>query len=80
MDKLQVAVIFGGASEEHPVSVKSAREVARNLDAQKYEPHFVGITRSGEWMLCEGPDADLENGNGRRAILSPDRSVHGLLV
>ncbi|MBT2517324.1 D-alanine--(R)-lactate ligase [Streptomyces sp. ISL-90] len=80
MSRWKLAVIFGGASEEHPVSVKSAQEVARNLDFGKYEPFFVGITRSGEWKLCESPDAGWENGNGRPAMLSPDRGVHGLLV
>ncbi len=34
MDRLKVGIIFGGCSEEHPVSVKSAQEVAKNLDAE----------------------------------------------
>jgi D-alanine--(R)-lactate ligase len=80
MPRLRIAVIFGGASEEHPVSVKSAQEVARNLDLDKYEPYFVGITRSGDWKLCKSPDPDWENGDCSPAMLSPDRSVHGLLV
>jgi D-alanine--(R)-lactate ligase len=58
MDKLKIAVIFGGSSEEHPISVKSAREVARNLDPAKYEPFYVGITPSGAWRLCDGPHAN----------------------
>jgi D-alanine--(R)-lactate ligase len=80
MAKLKVAVIFGGASEEHPISVKSAHEVARNLNLAKYEPFYLGITPSGEWKLCESPEADWENGNCSPAMLSPDRAVHGLLV
>lgn len=80
MNKLSVAVIFGGASEEHPVSVKSAREVAKNLDTDKYEPFWIGITTDGAWRLCDGPDAGWEDGGSRSAILSPDRDVHGLLV
>jgi D-alanine--(R)-lactate ligase len=80
MDRLKVGIIFGGCSEEHPISVKSAREVARHLDLAKYEPFYVGITASGAWRLCDGPDADWENGRGRPAVLSPDRSVRGLLV
>ncbi len=80
MSRLAVGVIFGGASEEHPVSVKSAREVERNLDPEKYEPLWIGITSRGEWKLCDGPDAAWENSNGRPVTLSPDRSVHGLLV
>ena len=46
----------------------------------KYEPFYVGITTSGAWKLCDGPDADWENGSCRPAVLSPDRSVRGLLV
>jgi D-alanine---(R)-lactate ligase len=80
MDKLKIAIIFGGASEEHRVSIKSAQEVARNLDLEKYEPFFVGITTGGEWKLCEEPADGWESGDCRTATLSPDRSVHGLLV
>jgi D-alanine---(R)-lactate ligase len=78
MDKLKIGIIFGGSSEEHPVSVKSAQEVAKNLDTEKYEPFWIGITKSGSWQLCDGPD--WENGDCRPAVLSPDSSVHGLLV
>jgi D-alanine---(R)-lactate ligase len=80
MDRLKVGIIFGGSSEEHPVSVKSAQEIAKNLDTEKYEPFWIGITKSGAWKLCDGPGADWENGDCRPAVLSPDRSVHGLLV
>ncbi|MDR0718179.1 MAG: D-alanine--(R)-lactate ligase [Treponema sp.] len=78
--RLKIAILFGGCCEEHPVSVKSAQEVAKNLNIEKYEPFYVGITRNGVWKLCQYPDTDWENGNCRPAILSPDRSVHGLLV
>ncbi len=80
MDRLKVGIIFGGSSEEHPVSVKSAQEVAKGLDTEKYEPFWIGITKSGAWRLCDGPDADWENSGCRPAMLSPDSSVHGLLV
>lgn len=76
----KVGILFGGCSEEHSISVKSAREVARSLDPAKYEPFYVGITRSGAWKLCDGPDEDWENGDCRTAVLSPDRSAPGLLV
>lgn len=80
MNKLRIGIIFGGSSEEHPVSVKSAREVAKNLDADKYEPYWIGITQSGAWQLCDSPGADWENADARPVMLSPDPSVHGLLV
>jgi D-alanine--(R)-lactate ligase len=80
MARLKVGIIFGGCSEEHPISIKSAQEVARHLDTAKYEPFYVGITPSGAWKLCDGPGADWENGSCRPAVLSPDRGVRGLLV
>ncbi len=80
MPRLKVGIVFGGSSEEHPVSVKSAREVAKSLDREKYEPFWIGITSAGAWTLCEGPEGDWENGTSRPAVLSPDRSARGLLV
>lgn len=80
MDRLKLGIIFGGGFEEHPISVKSAREVAKNLDLAKYEPFYIGITKRGAWMLCDGPDGGWEDGNCRSVVLSPDRSVPGLLV
>ncbi len=78
MSKLKIAIIFGGRSEEHPISIKSAQEVAKNLDTKKYDPFWIGITKNGTWKLCDGPDSDLENGSP--VTLSPDNSIHGLLV
>ncbi|WP_405742353.1 D-alanine--(R)-lactate ligase VanA-Sc [Streptomyces sp. NBC_00028] len=84
MPRLKVGIVFGGRSEEHPVSVKSAREVARNLDPEKYDPFYIGITKNGAWKLYDGdgggPDAEWENGNCRPVVLSPDSDVHGLLT
>jgi D-alanine--(R)-lactate ligase len=78
MSKLKIAIIFGGRAEEHPISVKSAVEVAKHLDTKKYDPFWIGITKEGAWKLCDGPTTDWEN--GRPVILSPNSSVHGLLV
>jgi D-alanine--(R)-lactate ligase len=73
---MKLGILFGGAGEEHPVSLKSAQEVAKHLDPAKYDPIWIGITESGAWQLCDGPYF----GAGRPAILSPDRSKPGLLV
>jgi len=77
---MRIGILFGGVAEEHPISIKSAQEVAKNLDPEKYEPFFIGITKSGAWRLCDGPDEDWENGDCRPAVLSPDRSAPGLIV
>jgi D-alanine--(R)-lactate ligase len=76
---MRIGILFGGCSEEHSISVKSAQEVAKSLDTEKYEPFYIGITKSGAWKLCDRPVAQWENGS-RPAVLSPDRGAPGLLV
>lgn len=80
MNRPRLGLIFGGAGEEHPISVKSAREVAKHLDTEQYEPIWIAITQGGEWRLCDSPDADWQGDEGRPAVLSPDNSTRGLLV
>ena len=80
MARLKVGILFGGCSEEHSISVKSAQEIAKDLDTGKYEPFYIGITKDGAWKLCDGPDVGWESDSCRPAVLSPDRSVRGLLV
>src|SRR5258706_13996309 len=48
--KLHVAVLFGGRSGEHEVSLMSARSVLSVLDPAKYEVTQVGITHEGTWL------------------------------
>jgi D-alanine--(R)-lactate ligase len=79
MTRTRIGILFGGRSEEHPVSIKSAREVAASLDPERYDPVWVGITREGAWLLCEEPDA-LERGAGRPVALAADPGVRGLVL
>ncbi len=48
--KLRVAVLFGGRSGEHEVSVRSAASVIAALDRSRYAVVPVGIAKSGEWL------------------------------
>ena len=52
-DKIRIAVIFGGRSGEHEVSLLSARSVLSVLDPGKYEVTQIGITADGRWMAGE---------------------------
>ncbi len=79
MPRPKIGFLFGGASEEHDVSVKSARQVARSLDTEEYEPFWIDIASDGAWSLRDGPGSD-KGIAPRSALLSPDPSVHGLLV
>lgn len=47
----RVAVIYGGRSAEHEISLLSARFVVEMLDRARYEPVLVGIDQRGRWRL-----------------------------
>ncbi|MER7969256.1 MULTISPECIES: D-alanine--D-alanine ligase family protein [unclassified Streptomyces] len=49
--KPRVAVVFGGRSSEHGISVVTAGAVLRAIDRTKYEVLPIGITRDGRWAL-----------------------------
>ena len=51
-DRLRIAVLFGGRSAEHDVSVLSATNVMRALDPAKYDAVPVFVTREGQWLLA----------------------------
>ena len=57
--KVRVAVLFGGQSGEHDVSLRSAETVMRGLDPDRYEVVPVGITRDGRWLTGGDPFAAL---------------------
>ena len=52
--KKKVAVIFGGQSTEHEVSLVSATSILRNIDRTKWNVVAIGITKEGEWLLYDG--------------------------
>jgi D-alanine-D-alanine ligase len=57
-ERVRVAVVFGGRSNEHAISCVSAGSILRNLDPQRFEVVAIGITPQGSWVLTDGnPDA-----------------------
>lgn len=53
--KIRVAVVFGGRSDEHDVSLRSARTIMDALDPERYEVTPIGISRSGQWLAGGDP-------------------------
>lgn len=47
--KLRVAVVYGGRSGEHEISVRSAKSILAAMDREKYEPREFFIDRDGRW-------------------------------
>ncbi|WP_308125315.1 D-alanine--D-alanine ligase family protein [Rhodococcoides corynebacterioides] len=49
-ERIKVAVVYGGRSNEHAVSCVSAGSIMRHLDPERFDVVPVGITRSGTWV------------------------------
>lgn len=86
MDKKRIAVLFGGASSEHEVSLLSASSVISNIPKDKYDVVTVGITKEGRWYYYAGDPEKLPDGQWEKddslipAVISPDTACHGLLL
>lgn len=83
--KKNIAVLFGGASPEYPVSLKSAYAVLTHINPEAYQIITVGITKDGRWFHYTGEYEAILNDTWHNhkekcipAMLSPDREVHGL--
>ncbi|MEA4846783.1 MAG: D-alanine--D-serine ligase VanG [Clostridiaceae bacterium] len=85
MNKLKIAVLFGGCSTEYDISLQSAYSVITHLDRSKYSPVLLGITPSGEWFHFSGELVKIKENTWYnpsdcvQAIISPSREVHGVL-
>jgi D-alanine-D-alanine ligase len=85
--RIRIAVVYGGRSSEHGISVVSAGSVLSALDPQRYEVVPVGISRDGRWLVTDAtPDALRitgrrlpEVGDGRAVVLSGDAGGAGLV-
>ncbi len=85
MKKTNLAVIFGGASSEHEVSLRSAVSVIENIPTDKYNVIMIAITKDGKWFRYNG-DLDRIRNNSYLdsefcypAVISPDTSHKGLI-
>ena len=62
MAKIRVAVLFGGVSSEHDVSLISAENVIRSIPKDKYEVLCIGITKKGRWLYFPGDITEISTG------------------
>ena len=83
-----VAVIFGGRSVEHEVSIVTGHQIMDAFSTEHYEVVPVYITRDGRWFtgaplakLDSFQDEDITSRDGvEPCLLSPDTRHHGLII
>lgn len=86
MQKKKIAIIFGGKSTEHEVSLQSAYSVFENINTDKFDIVPVGITREGEWYHYKGDFKNISDDtwfkDGKSicpVVVSNNPSVKGFL-
>ena len=84
MKKLNVAVIFGGSSSEHLVSIGGAKTIISNLNKEKYNVIPIYISKKGVWFLFkEFDENDIQNINVNKlnkVVLSASTGDENLLI
>lgn len=78
--KLRVAVVFGGQSGEHEVSLMSSTSIINALDKAKYEIIMIGITRQGAWRYYDGPVEKIITGEWEKSAKNLDESKYNFLA
>lgn len=79
--KPRVAIVFGGRSSEHGVSVVTAASVLRAIDRDRYEVLPVGITQEGRWALTsDEPDRMAIEGGEMPDVERVAESAEGQLA
>lgn len=69
--KKKVAILYGGRSVEHGVSINSARNIFEYLDKSLFEPVPIGISTTGQWFLTSGVSKDMTQGKPLGLLLDP---------
>ncbi|MBS1949811.1 MAG: D-alanine--D-alanine ligase [Cytophagales bacterium] len=68
----KIAILYGGRSVEHGVSVNSAKNIFQFIDRKKFEPIAIGITEEGTWYHTEKVTSKIKK--GEKMVLSLDAS------
>lgn len=82
MDKIKVALIFGGRSAEHEISLLSAEAIMGAMDRRRYEVVPMGITKEGDWIVGGNPLKALRalsQGKTLRAVVEASQIPVALL-
>jgi len=71
MQKLNLAVVIGGKSPEHAISLRSGRSIIDALDKNKYDISVIGIDKNGTWYLQDINDYLLDADDNKNIRLKP---------
>lgn len=72
--KIKVAVLFGGRSSEHEVSLRSAKNIVDVMDKELFEPVLIGIDKKGKWYY-QAESMKIMNATDAKLVALQDTST-----
>jgi len=76
--RTKVAILFGGRSAEHQISLLSAQNIYNALDRSRFEPVLIGIDQDGQWYYY-GDQFQLENPDNPKTIRLTNKNTPVIL-
>ena len=71
--KIRVAVLFGGRSAEHEISLISAKNVMDAMDRSRYEVVAIGIDKDGRWHQLDSQRPFIDAHDPKKVRISPSQ-------
>jgi D-alanine-D-alanine ligase len=70
-----VAILYGGKSVEHKVSLRSAKNIFDNIDKRKFNVILLGISQEGQWYYLENFTFNIKDGEPVAVILAQKKDI-----
>ncbi len=80
MRKIKVAVLFGGVSSEHEVSLHSGKNVIREIDKNRFEVIPIGVDKDGKWWLYRNEEYLLNKDSAKNIALDKNAGEQVVLL
>ena len=78
-NKKKIALVFGGKSGEHEVSIASALSIYKALDKNKYDVLLIGIDKTGRWLAPSEAEVLAHSDNPRLLKLNSEKESISLI-
>lgn len=75
-----IALIYGGKSGEHEISLVSAAAIARHINTKKHELILIGITKDGRWFFQEDSELDRIRADEKAHFIIKEKKENEVFV
>ncbi len=74
-NKLKIAIVSGGLSNERAVSIKTGQQVFKNLSNKKFDKSLIEISKEGKWLLTRSKTLKGKFNRKALTIMHPKQGI-----